>query len=69
LGRTTKAGAPRNPLLAALILRHFEDEIYFVRPPLAVQRVLLGPLAAIARSLGMRPERPYPYTRATTAPR
>jgi quercetin dioxygenase-like cupin family protein len=60
-GRTTKAGAPRNPLLAALILRHFEDEIYFVRPPLAVQRALLGPLAALARSLRMRPERPYPY--------
>jgi quercetin dioxygenase-like cupin family protein len=63
-GRTTRAGAPRNPLLAALILRHFEAEIYFVRPPLAVQRALLGPLAALARALGMRAERPYPYPSA-----
>jgi quercetin dioxygenase-like cupin family protein len=60
-GRTTSAGAPRNPLLAALILRHFEDEIYFVRPPLAVQRAVLGPLAAVARALRLSPERPYPY--------
>jgi quercetin dioxygenase-like cupin family protein len=66
-GRTTRAGAPRNPLLAALILRHFEDEIYFVRPPLAVQRVLLGPLVVLARTLGLRPEHPYPY--APPAPR
>jgi quercetin dioxygenase-like cupin family protein len=58
-GRTTKAGAPRNPLLLALILRHFEDEIYFVRPPLAVQRALLGPLAAVARRVGLRPEQAY----------
>ena len=29
-GKTTKAGVPKNPLRAALILRHFEDEIYFV---------------------------------------
>jgi quercetin dioxygenase-like cupin family protein len=63
-GRTTKAGAPRNPLLAALILRHFEDELYFVRPRLAIQRALLGPLAALARAFGLRPERPYPYPHA-----
>jgi hypothetical protein len=35
-GKTTRAGVPRNPLRAALILRHFADEIYFVRPPLAL---------------------------------
>jgi quercetin dioxygenase-like cupin family protein len=63
-GRTTRAGAPRNPLLAALILRDFEEEIYFVRPPLAVQRAVLGPLAALARALGMRAEREYPYPSA-----
>ena len=60
-GKTNRAGAPRNPLLAALILRHFEDEIYFVRPPLALQRVVLGPLAALARVLGYRAEHPYVY--------
>ena len=60
-GKTNRAGAPCNPLLAALILRHFEDEIYFVRPPLALQRVVLGPLAALARVLGYRAEHPYVY--------
>ena len=58
-GKTTKAGIPKNPLQAALILRHFEDEIYFVRPPLAIQRLILGPLAAIARLLGYQADYPY----------
>jgi quercetin dioxygenase-like cupin family protein len=64
-GKTTSAGAPRNPLLLALILRHFEDEIYFVRPPLALQRALLGPPAALARAIGLRPELPYACPTAT----
>jgi quercetin dioxygenase-like cupin family protein len=58
-GRTTSAGVPRNPLQLALVLREFEAEIYFVRPPLAVQKVLLGPLAALGRMLGYRAEHPY----------
>jgi quercetin dioxygenase-like cupin family protein len=58
-GRTTAAGVPRNPLQLALVLRHFQDEIQFVRPPLAVQKAILGPLAAIARMLGYRAEYPY----------
>ena len=41
-GKTTSAGAPKNPFRLALVLRHFEDEIYLARPPLAVQRVLIG---------------------------
>jgi quercetin dioxygenase-like cupin family protein len=51
---TTAAGVPRNPLRLALVLREFEDEIRFVRPPLAVQRAILGPLAMLARTLGYR---------------
>jgi quercetin dioxygenase-like cupin family protein len=62
-GKTNGAGAPRNPLLLALVLRHFEDEIYFVRPPLAVQRVIFGALAGVAWLLGYRAEYPYPYPR------
>lgn len=62
-GRTTKSGAPRNPLRAALVLRHFEDEIYFTRPPLTLQRLILGPLGTLGRLLGYRPEYPYPYHR------
>jgi quercetin dioxygenase-like cupin family protein len=68
-GKTNKAGAPGNPLRLALVLRHFEDEIYFVRPPLAVQRVIFGTLARVARLLGYRAEYPYPYARQSEASR
>lgn len=60
-GKTNGAGAPKNPLQLAVLLRHFEDEIYFLRPPLAVQRVVFGPLAKVGRRLGYRAEYPYPY--------
>src|SRR5215208_5545223 len=62
-GKTNRAGAPKNPLRLALILREFEHEIYFVQPPLAVQRVILGALAFIGRLLGYRAEYPYPHAR------
>ena len=68
-GKTNRAGAPRNPLLLALVLRHFEDEIYFVRPPLALQRVIFRVLARVARLLGYRAEYPYPYSRRSEASR
>ena len=63
-GRTTDAGIPRNPLRLAQILRHYDDEIRLARPPLALQRAVLGPLAAIAHSLGYRPVYWYDYRRA-----
>src|SRR3712207_199431 len=66
-GKTNMAGAPRNPLVLALVLHHFEEEIYFVRPPLAVQRVMLGALARVARLLGYRAEYPYPNARHSEA--
>lgn len=62
-GKTNGAGAPRNPLLLALVLREYEREIYFVRPPLGVQRVIFGALATVARLLGYHAEYPYPYSR------
>ena len=68
-GKTNRAGAPKNPLRLALILREFEEEIYFVRPPLAVQRVILGALARVARLLGYRAEYPYPHVRQSKASR
>ena len=61
-GRTTSAGVPRDPLRLAVVLREFEDEIVFIRPPAVVQRAILRPLAAIGRLLGYRAE--YPYRRA-----
>jgi quercetin dioxygenase-like cupin family protein len=57
-GMTTASGAPRNPFRLALFLRDFADEIYFVRPPLGIQKVVLGPLAALGRLLGYRAEYP-----------
>jgi quercetin dioxygenase-like cupin family protein len=67
-GKTARAGIPKNPLRLALVLRHFEDEIYFVRPPLAVQRVVFGTLAALGRMIGFRAEYPYHYpTQGETA--
>jgi quercetin dioxygenase-like cupin family protein len=66
-GKTNRAGVPKNPLRLALILRHYEDEIYFVRPPLAVQRVIFGALAKVAGLLGYRAEYPYPYARQSEA--
>src|SRR5215203_5099116 len=68
-GKTNRAGAPKNPLRLALILREFEHEIYFVRPPLAVQRVILGALAFIGRLLGYRAEYLYPYARQSETSR
>jgi quercetin dioxygenase-like cupin family protein len=68
-GKTNRAGAPKNPLLLALILHHYEDEIYFVRPPLAVQRMIFGVLAKVARLLGYRAEYPYPYARRSETSR
>ena len=41
-GKTTRAGIPRNPLQAAVIVRHYEDEIYFVRSPWACRSCSSG---------------------------
>jgi len=68
-GKTNMAGAPKDPLLLALIVREFEEEIYFVRPPLYVQRVIFGALATVARLFGYRAEYPYPYARRREATR
>jgi hypothetical protein len=51
-GRLTKRGFPRNPLRGALIFREHEDETQFTFLPRVVQRALLGPFAALGRSLG-----------------
>jgi quercetin dioxygenase-like cupin family protein len=50
-----KVNAKGNPslLYLALIAREFEPEGYATRPPLAAQRALLGPLAALARARGL----------------
>ena len=52
-GKTNQKGMP-NLLQAAIFAREFNDVLYFSRPPLLVQRLLFGALAAIARLLGYR---------------
>ena len=66
-GKTTAAGVPRNPLRFALMLRAFEDELYFVRSPLRVRKAFLSSLAVLGRTLGYRAEYPYPAGRRVTA--
>lgn len=61
-GKTNQDGVPRDPLQLALIVNEYEDEIYFTRPPLAIQRAMFGVLASIARLLGYRAD--YPYIRS-----
>jgi hypothetical protein len=43
-----------NVLQGAIFAREFSDVLYFTKPPLIVQRLLFGALAAIARALGYR---------------
>ena len=52
-GKTNSKGMP-NLLQAAIFAREFSDVLYFTKPPLLVQRLLFGALAAIARALGYR---------------
>jgi quercetin dioxygenase-like cupin family protein len=50
-GKTNSQGMP-NMLQMALIGKEFEDTVQFTNPPIAVQKVLFGILAPIARLLG-----------------
>jgi quercetin dioxygenase-like cupin family protein len=52
-GKTNSKGMP-NLLQAAIFAREFSDVLYFTKPPLLVQRLLFGALAAIARAMGYR---------------
>ncbi|QIN82329.1 cupin domain-containing protein [Rubrobacter tropicus] len=52
-GKTDAKGRP-NLLRAALLAREFDDVIRFVQPPRALQKVLFGVLAPVARLLGYR---------------
>lgn len=57
LGKVDARGMPDTLWLAA-IAREFSDVIRFARPPAAVQSLLFGPLAALARSRGRDPLAP-----------
>lgn len=54
-GKTTPGGAPRNPLQLGATFWHFRHESRVTSPPIAVQNLLLPPLSALAKILGVRP--------------
>jgi quercetin dioxygenase-like cupin family protein len=54
-----KTGLP-NPIMLALIMREFEQEIYLARPPLPVQRILFGVLGTVGRLRGYHGHYAYP---------
>jgi mannose-6-phosphate isomerase-like protein (cupin superfamily) len=66
-GHVNAKGMP-SPLQRALIGQEFSDVIVFRRPPPAVQRVLFGALAPLARLRGYRGTYPS-LSRTTLAPR
>ena len=57
LGRVNAKGEP-DPLWLAAIAHEYRDAIRLAKPPAAVQSVLFGPLAAIARRSGRNPLAP-----------
>ena len=67
LGYTDAKGMPY-PLQLALTAREFSDVVVFRKPPVAVQRVLFGVLAPIARRRGYRATYPQ-LSRTVLAPR
>jgi quercetin dioxygenase-like cupin family protein len=66
-GHVNKRGMP-DPLQLALFATEFSDVAVFRRPPAAVQRLLFGALAPIARRRGYRATYPS-MSRTTLAPR
>lgn len=54
LGRVDAKGLP-DPLWLAAIAMEYRDVARFVRPPAAVQPLVFGPLAALARRTGRNP--------------
>ena len=66
-GHVNRRGMP-HPLQLALTAQEFADVALFRRPPAAVQRVVFGALAPIARRRGYRATYPS-LSRTTLAPR
>jgi len=53
-GRTNEKGLP-SPLWLAAVAHEYADVLRFTRPPAIVQRIVFGPLAALARRTGRDP--------------
>lgn len=54
-GMTDATGRPHFRYLLA-VAREFEDEVYVTRPPLWVQRLVVGAIARVARAAGVLPD-------------
>jgi mannose-6-phosphate isomerase-like protein (cupin superfamily) len=54
-GGTTPRGAPKNPLQLGATFWHFRHESRATSPPIWLQNLMLPPLWALARVLGVRP--------------
>ena len=54
-GKTTPRGAPKNPLQLGATFWHFRHESRVTTPPIRVQNLMLPPLWALAKLLGIRP--------------
>jgi mannose-6-phosphate isomerase-like protein (cupin superfamily) len=54
-GKTTPAGAPKNPLQLGATFWHFRNESRVTSTPIWVQNLILPPLWALARAFGVRP--------------
>jgi len=63
-GKVNKKGLP-SPLRMAPILQNYWDVLYLAKPPLFIQKIVMGMLAVVARLIGYRDEYPYPYERAS----
>jgi quercetin dioxygenase-like cupin family protein len=63
-GQVNQKGLP-SPLRMAPILRNYWDVLYLAKPPLLIQKIVMGIFAVVARLIGYRDEYPYPYNRAS----
>jgi quercetin dioxygenase-like cupin family protein len=63
-GRVSPRTGLPNVLWLASIFQTYRDFAYIARPPLPVQRAVFAPLGALAKLLGYRLPRPYPYADA-----
>jgi mannose-6-phosphate isomerase-like protein (cupin superfamily) len=54
-GKTTQRGAPKNPLRLGATLWHFRHESRVTSPPIWLQDIILPPLWALARIVGVQP--------------
>jgi mannose-6-phosphate isomerase-like protein (cupin superfamily) len=59
-GRVKSDGAPSDLMDLALLVHDYEDEIHLASPPLALQRLVFGPIAWLGHRLRRPATRPYP---------